>query len=415
MKKSNILLLIATLLATFAMMFALPPLVRKATISNDEYPFVYYSSQLNELCLIDYSNKETPMQDLSGKKYTTEEFDTLVPLLNYRQLMTNGLLPDSICGVSAEPRNLMINSVVMRYDPKDRNKPKTGLYAILESMPVRLGLKQPSDLFRIDNKIEFIDAQSNAVDVEKSEKFQKELLKCGYEFPTQWAVGDANTRKSYDEGYFCLDDKGDLFHMKMVNGRPFVKNTNITDSINIAFFLTHNPASKRFYGYFINDKGEFYILESDNEGGYKPLKLDIGTIDVDNEKVMIMGNILYWTVSVTSPSGRRYVALKSDDLTCVATHSIERGLNTWDCVSDYLMPFTLSFEADNSEMVYPRIDFAGWQSLIVSGALALLSLLYFKREPLNVQLYSLFLIVMSGIAGLIALMILPRFKLKNKK
>lgn len=415
MKKSNILLLIITLFATIAMMFALPPLVKKATITNDKYPFVYYSSQLNELCLIDYSDKQTPMQDLSGNKYTTKEFDKLVPLLNYRQLMADGLLPDSICGVSAEPRNLMINSVVMRYEPKEKNKPKSGVYALLEAMPQRVGLTQPTDFFRIDEQIEFIDAQSNSINTEKSEKFQKELLKRGYEFPSQWVVGDANTRKPYDEGYFCLDNKGDLYHMKMINGRPFVKNTNVSDSIDVLYFSTYNPASKRFYGYIISQEGDFYVLESNEMGGYKPIKLDIGKIDPENETVVIMGNILYWTVTITSDNGRRYTALKSDDLTSIATHSIEREKNLWDYASNYLMPFTLTFEAENSELIYPRVSFAGAQSFIVSGVLALLSLLLFRREPLKVRLYSLLLIAISGVAGLIALAILPRFKFKIKK
>ncbi len=413
MKRSNILLSVVTLLATLAMMFALPPLVRKATISNDKYPFVYYSSQLNELCLIDYSNKSTPMEDLLGRKYTTKEFDSLVPLLNYRQLMADGLLPDSICGVSAEPRNLMINSVVMRYEPKDQNRPKSGLYALLESMPVRVGLTQPSDMFRIADKIEFLDAQTNRVDEGKSAKFQRELQKRGYEFPTQWVVGDANTRKPYDEGYFCLDSKGDLYHMKMVNGRPFVKNTNISESVDVAYFASYNPSSRRFYGYMISQQGEFYALESDEAGGYKASKLDIGTIDPHNEKVIVMGNILYWTVSVTSDAGRRYVALRSDDLTSIATHSIDRELNAWDYVSGYLMPFTLSFSADNSEMIYPRFRFAGVQSFILSCLLALLSLVIFRQKPLKVRIYSLLLIAISGVAGLIALVILPSFKFKH--
>ncbi|MFR9651192.1 MAG: DUF4857 domain-containing protein [Rikenellaceae bacterium] len=411
MKKTNRLLLIITLLATFAVMLALPPLVRKATVSNDNYPFVYYSSQLNELCLIDYSNKETPMEDLSGRKYTTKEFDSLIPLLNYRQLMKDGLLPDSICGVSAEPRNLMINSVVIRYNPVDKDRPKVGLYSLLESMPTRVGLTTPPDLFRIADRIEFLDAESNSINYEKSDRFQQELLKRGYEFPTQWAVGDANTRKPYDEGYFCLDAKGDLYHLKMVNGRPFVKNTKISESIDIAYFATYNPASKRFYGYMISDQGEFYLLASDDMGGYTPMKLDIGTIDMERDRVLLMGNILYWTLSISNSEGRQYVALNADDLQQVATHYIAKELNAWDYVSIYLMPFTLTFEADNSEMVYPRFTFAGVNSFFVSILLALLSLLYiFRGEPLAIRLYSFALVAVSGIAGLIALIILPKFK-----
>ncbi|MFI3262003.1 MAG: DUF4857 domain-containing protein [Rikenellaceae bacterium] len=410
MKKPNRLLFIVILLTTFAMMFVLPPLVRKATVSNDKYPFVYYSSQLKELCLIDYSNKETPMESVSGQKYSTTEFDSLVPLLNYRQLMSDGRLPDSICGVSAEPRNLMLNSVVLRYEPKEMLKPTTGIYAMLETMPTRVGLKQPTDLFRIHDKIEFIDAATNTIDYKKSELFQKEMLKRGYQFPTQLAKGDANTRKSYDEGYFCLDAKGDLYHVKMVNGRPFVKNTEASKEIDIAYFATYNPASKRFYGYMLSKQGEMFILESDEQGGYRTLKLDIGIVDIENEKVQIMGNILYWTISITNNNERRFVALRSDDLSSVASYTIDREQNAWDAISKYVLPFSLSFEDENSEYIYPRISFAGVGALCVSIFLALLSLFIWRREQLKTRIFSALLIAISGVAGLIAVAILPKFK-----
>ncbi|MFI3267216.1 MAG: DUF4857 domain-containing protein [Rikenellaceae bacterium] len=410
MKKTNKLLFVVILLTTFAAMFALPPLVRKATVSNDKYPFVYYSSQLEELCLIDYNNKETPMETVSGRKYSTPEFDTLLPLLNFRQLMSDGLLPDSICGVSAEPRNLMLNTVVFRYEPKQMQKPKTGIYALLESMPTRVGLKQPTDLFRIHDKIEFIDAATNIVDTEKSELFQKEMLKRGYQFPTQWADGDANTRKSYDEGYFCLDAKGELYHVKMVNGRPFVKNTEASKEIDIAYFSIQNPASKRFYGYILSKQGEMFILESDEQGGYETLKLDIDIIDIENEKVQVMGNILYWTVSITGDDSRKLFALKSSDLSSVASHTLNREKNTWDSISKYILPFSLSFEAENSEYIYPRISFAGMGALYVSLVLALLSLFIWRREPLKVRLFSALIIAISGVAGLIAIAALPKFR-----
>ncbi len=408
MKKPNRLLTIITLLTTLVVMYALPPLVRHATISNDKFPFVYYSSQLEELCLIDYSNKQSPMSSISGQKYTTAEFDTLLPLLNFRQLMSDGLLPDSICGVSAEPRNLMINSVTFRYEPKQMSRPKSGLYAMLETMPTRVGLKQPTDLFRIGQKIEFIDAQSNSVDQAKSEKFQREMIKRGYSFPTQWAVGDANTRKSYDEGYFCLDNEGQLFHIKMVNSRPFVKNTLASEEIEIAHFATYNPASKRFYGYFIGEQGDFYILESDEMGGYKALRLDIGTIDPAREKVQVMGNILYWTITISSHEGRRYYALRADDLSCVASHSIAREMGAWDHISKYLMPFRLEFKSEHSEFISPRFIFAGMGAIYVSLCLALLSFFIFKPSSKMARIFTTILISISGIAGVIAVAILPK-------
>lgn len=356
------------------------------------------------------------MEDMSGRRYSTAEFDTLMPLLNFRQLMKDGMLPDSICGVSAEPRNLMLNSVVFRYNPTQKLRPTAGLYGMLETMPTRVGLTQPTDMFRIADRIEFIDAQSNAVDQDKSARFQRELEKRGFEFPAQWAVGDASTRKSYDEGYFTLDNNGDLFHIKMVNGRPFVKNTQISGAVDgVALFAPYYPSNKRFYGYVVADGGEMFMLGSDDAGGYVTTKLDIGTIDMEREQVVVMGNILYWTISVQSDSHRRYYALKSDDLTAIATHRIDKRQNLWDSVSSYLMPFTIAFKANNSEYIYPRVAYAGWKALVVSFILALLVVFVLcSKESIEVRLFKFVLVALSGIAGLIAIAILPKFVVRPK-
>ncbi|MFI3332753.1 MAG: DUF4857 domain-containing protein [Rikenellaceae bacterium] len=411
MKHPNRLLVVITLLTTIVLLFSLPQLVRKVTISKDDYPFVYYSSKLREIAIIDYSDKQYPMQDLEGKKYSTAQFDTLLPLLNYRQLMSDGIMPDSIEGFEVTPRILAINSVVFRYNPRDYATPKVGIYALLECMPTRVGLTAPTDFFRIDDRIEFIDAATNRVDSEKSEKFQKAMLKQGYEFPTQWVRGDANTRKSYDEGYFCLDNKGDLYHLKMVNGRPFVRNTMAADSIEVAQFINYLPASKRFYGVIVSKEGLFYLLESDDMGGYVTRQLDIDPIDIDRDQMLVMGNLLYWNIAVTNSEGRLYYTLAADDLQRVATHSILREANLWDRVSQWLFPIQIEFERGESAYIYGRLNVSGYPAWILSILLSVVcGLVIYRRENIGVRLFITLLIAVSGLAGYIAVAMLPRFR-----
>jgi hypothetical protein len=99
MKHKTLLSLFVLFLATVIGLWGLPFLVKKATYAPDKYPFVYYSSGLKTIALIDYRNKEFPMTDLAGNQYNTTESDTLMPLLNYRQLMSDGRLPEKIEGI----------------------------------------------------------------------------------------------------------------------------------------------------------------------------------------------------------------------------------------------------------------------------------------------------------------------------
>ncbi len=351
------------------------------------------------------------MSNLEGRKYSTHEFDSLMPLLNYRQLNSDGRMPETIEGIEVNPRILAMNSVVFRYNPRDYYSPKIDMYSLLESMPTRVGLKASEDYFRIKDKLEFIDAKSNTINYEKSERFAKALAKQGYSFPTQWVRGDGNTRKSYDEGYFCLDSKGELFHMKMVNDTPFIRNTHAADSINIAHYINYLPASRRFYGIEVSQEGGFYLLESNDRGGYLTRRLDIGEFDIERDQLMVMGNLLYWNVVITNAQGRQYYTLRSDDLSCIARHSIDREENLWDKLSKFILPFQLSFSDDKSDYIYPRITFSHYYSLILSAILALMAGLFiFKTDKPRVRLFISALVLVSGIAGLIATLILPKFR-----
>ncbi|MDR1624562.1 MAG: DUF4857 domain-containing protein [Tannerellaceae bacterium] len=413
MKSKKIIYIQILLFVTFIGMCAIPSLCKKITYSPDDYPFVYYSSILKELCYIDFHDKETPMRDGAGNLYTTAQYDSLMPLFNFRQLMVDGRLPDSIDGHEITPPILMSKSIIYRYSPAKFKTPDVGLYMMYESMPKRVGLELPDDVFRMKDKIEFIDNASNTINTQKSQTFQQALDKAGYSFPTQWVSGNMNPHKRYDEGYFCLDDSRQLFHVKMVNGRPFVRNTHIGDSITIEGFTVYEAADKRFYGFLFDKMGSAYIIESD-EGKYKALKLDIPPINLENDEMMIMGNLLYWTVSVTSKKGKDIYALKSGTLECLQKIAIERTPGKWDNVSAWLFPAYLTFEHNNSDFIYPRLTVTGYKAFAVNLALALLFSLVISN-PGKKRLFNFLFVLLTGITGLIALLILPDFSTKKIK
>lgn len=409
MKKIYYLIL---LFFTLIGLWIIPALVKKMTYSPDSYPFAYYSSLMEEFGFFDYTNKKMPMYDLQGNQYTAAEADSLLPLMSYRQLMSDGKLPDSLGGYELTPQLIRSKSVTYRYNPRSLQTPTVPLYFLFESMPKRVGLEMPEDVFRLSDKIEFIDDASNEINQEKSRMFQQELEKRNFSFPAQWASGNPNTRKPYDEGYFCLDADGKFFHMKQVNGRPFIRDTRISETIDIAYFFLLEVSDKRFYGFLFDKTGNIYIVES-NEGKYHPVKLDIDPIDMQKDQVVIMGNLLYWTVSVTTPEGRDYYALRTSDLQQVSKHSIAREVNNWDKAVSLLFPFYLTFDSPYSDYLVPVIHFTGWMGLVFNLILAGLVLVISRRNRQEPIFNSLF-VFLTGLAGFIALLLLPKLlKLNN--
>ena len=409
MKKSIYILLL--ILTTLAGMCILPALTKKITYTPNDYPFVYYSEILKDLCFVDYKNKQTPLTDGEGKTYTTAEFDSVMPLLNFRQRMVDGTLPDSIDGQEITPPIVMSRSVVYKFTPAKFNTPDLGLYILFESMPKRVGLELPNDVFRMTDKIEFVDNLSNTLDTKKSELFQKELDKKGFQFPAQWVSGNMNPRKKYDEGYFVLDNNAQLFHLKMVNDRPYVSNTTIGDSIDIENFSMYESGDKRFYGFLYSKQGDIYIIGYD-EGKYNMQKLDITPIDLENDEILIMGNLLYWTVTVTKADKQEIYALDTKTLTRVQNVEIPRTIGKWDTVSKWMYPAYITVSHPNTDYIYPKVTFTGYYAFIINLILGAVFAIVLPN-PRKKRILQFIYIAITGIPGLIALLLLPNFSTKK--
>lgn len=407
MKHKNSIYYILLAVTTLLMMWLLPVLVKKITYKPDSYDFVYYSSLLEDLCLIRYSDKENPVRDTKGNTYTTARADSILPLLYYRQLMSDGTLPDSIKGHEINPRIIRSKSFSFRYAPQEMQSPRKDLYILLESMPKRVGLTMPDDVFRIKSRIEFIDTGTNSVDAEKSGKFQKELEKKGYAFPTRWAAGNPNTKKAYDEGYFCLDANGQLFHLKMVNGRPYIRNTGIGDTIDIAWFSTLEVADKRFYGFLFSKQGEVFIVQ--NEGGdYSTLPLDIRPVDLRKDQVIIMGNLLYWTVSVITPEGKQCYGLHNETLKSAGEHFLPREPGKWDKVSRWSFPLYITPGDRHTNFLTPVLHFTGLNGFVMNFILAIFVGVMSKTG--RKRAFNIIYVLLTGVAGWVSLWILPGAK-----
>ena len=256
---------------------------------------------------------------------------------------------------------------------------------------------------------------TNKVNREKSDLFNAELLKRGYSFRAQWAEGILTIRKPYDEGYFTLDAEGKLFHLKMVNGRPFVRDTGVGEQIDVAHFSMLSVSDKRFYGFVYDTGGSVYILEAP---GYNLLKLDMPPLDMGRDNMMILANMFFWTVTVTSPEGRHTYALHNDNLERADETFTAADKDAWDSVSKWLFPAYLTVTDSASKYVKPRLHFTAPNALAVNLLLALVWLIIAGRRGKAYRTTtpgiitrasaaeSLYILI-TGVAGLIALVIIP--------
>jgi hypothetical protein len=409
MRYKTLYTVILLVVATLTLSWGVAVIVREATATAPRYPFVYYSSLLQRFLIREMSVDNKPTyKDTDGNRYTREQYDSLTPLLNFRQLMLTNSLPDSLFGIALEPPVLRTKTVLWRYNPIYIHQPAIPLYIMYESMSGRTNLESPDDVFRFADRLEFIDKFTNTVNAEKSARFQARLARAGFTFPARHVWGNLSPRKPYDEGYFALDSAGRLFHVKMVNGRPYVRNTGAGDTLDIAFFDILEVADRSIYGFVVTRSGDLYTLNTD---GYSLTRLDIPPIDIHSHSVMLLGNLLYWIVGVSTPdSNTSYVldaaTLQQHDTPC----TIAAQPNKWHTAAAWLFPVHVGFSNKHSEFVVPQLKVNFGVSLVISHLMFFAYLFTVgrrgaKRKPL-LRLANACVIILFGIPGLIASLII---------
>ncbi|QZT38747.1 DUF4857 domain-containing protein [Halosquirtibacter xylanolyticus] len=394
-----LLIIITTVILSWAMPYSYH-LIYDVAPSN---VFTYYSSVDHAFCKINFDEKEERLIRMNvntKKEYTQMEFDSILPLFFCRQLLADGRMPETIDGYAITPDVINEKTFNYNYSPKDKNRPHIPLYTLFESISGRVRLEMPGDMFRITDKIEFLRPSSKDVDRTKSDKFQKALEAKGFCFPATQLAGNPNPRKPYEEGYLILDQQNQLFHLKMVNGKPFVKQITIPDGLSPQFIETQEPADRSFYAFVFGSDGEVFTLTTDN---YSFQRLPIPPFDLETNQLSIMANPLYWNVSVISRKGRENWAISTQDYSIVDKY-IEKSAPNKAHFTQYVFPFSVDFTSPYSSFIRPVIYFGSYWVALGNIALALLMLFIFRGRKKENVLWTL----LTGIYGFIATLLFNR-------
>lgn len=394
--KTGIVLTAALLLA-----WLLPWCYTFVFASPSRTPFTLYSGITHGFASVGYNEQgKFEGRDFSGNTYTDREFDSILPIFYCRQLAAEGRFPTRIEGVELDVREAERSKFMFRSTPRELNRRRPQIYQLLESMPARVDLEAPSDVFRItDHGIEFVDMETNTIDRQKSDAFSRAMKRKGFEFPARVVAGNASTRKEYDNGYLLVDDASRVFHLKQVRGRPFVRRTDIPAGLGIGHMFVAEFRDRRLLGLLVDKDHRLHVLETD----YSLHALPVGPVDPRRESLTIVGDLFYWTVQIGNAGSERLIAVNARDYTRVDEHVFEPMAGAWQRRFGYLFPFSLSFTSSTDGYVEPRLgDFslsALWLGLALGIGYALLC-----RRPLGGRWWRAAGIVVLGLYLLIPLL-----------
>lgn len=371
-------------------------------------PFMLYSEI--EQCFVRTRVQEQELirENLNGKRYSEQEFDSILPCFYVRQLALDKRLPDTILGKRVSQKSIRAGNFIFRYSPVRLNTHPPKAYQLLESASGRVNLSPAEDLFVFRGaKILFIDAASQKLNLQKSALFQHVFEREKVAFPLQAVVGDGNARKEYEPGYLLLDAEGELFHMKLVHGKAFlvhISTKELPAPIIGADLCGFTDRSKLAYIY--TEDGALYLLKLP---GYKMQRVDLPKIDYARDEWMAIGNLFYTTYRIGQGDRLQIVAVHTDTGERVDTYTETYSPSFAERLEAYLFPFSLRFLSQDSTLIYPRFHWGSPWALCVN--IIFLAIFVAMRRPSLRQrstwLQSI-IIALSGVYGFICLLLYAR-------
>lgn len=402
-KLSRLLMLLLVILVASV---SLPHYYRLSFGDRVVNPLIYYSPIIDDFLIFKNVKSKFRWKDTQGTKYSRKEVDVLLPLVNYRILLTNGQMPDSVRGVKINIDTVRLNNLFMKLRPKGIDAPGIKMFPLFESKPLRLKLFMPSNYMCITQKMEFIEAETNTINTSLTENFTSALQEQGFTFPAVKYFGNPSTRKAFDEGYFVVDADGKFFHIKKIRGEPYCRNISLPGGFAVRHMIVYENFLKEFYGIVINEKNEIFLLLYE---GYKLQKLPIENYNAPEDQLIFRGDLFYRQVTIIKKRqifsfvmDRSYKSLAHYEQKIPAKYSEFAGT-----MYNYLFPFTLSFSTSTSFFV--DFYFSAYSLVALYFNFILMLILFsFKRYRSKTAIkkwYDFAIVLIVGIYGLIAVVI----------
>lgn len=356
MKTLGRILFIFTLIVL--LLWLLPWTYRFLTATSSNSPFILYSGIINDFAILDRTDGEASYSDLSGNRYTEAQFDSILPLFYCRQLMAEERLPDTLHGIAITPRSIQTGNFIFRMTPLTVNARTVPLYPLLESMSGRVDLEMPDDVFRMNGRMEFIDMASNSIKEGKSRLFTDMLMKKGFIFPARLVAGNPTVKKDYDEGYLIVDHRGQLFHVKQVKSRPYVRPIEVPTGVDIAHVFVTEFRDRRSLAFLTDSEQRFWVLRT---GTYEFVQVDIPPFDPKTMSLTIIGNMFDWTLIVDNGYKKAFYAVSASD--CKSLGTMERAATAPSPareIGKYVFPVRIEFSSTLNKDIFPKLTLGKW-------------------------------------------------------
>ncbi len=322
------------------LLWVLPWLYQLISLKGYSSPFTLYSCTVHDFTALKRDGgKDLRFEDRNGTIHGEEAQPTFYASV----LASKGTLPDTLEGRCVTLEEIERNSVIATSDPKDVNRTNAPVHLLMESVPVRLELQDPEEaLVSRKDGIYIYKLADNTLQQGKTDSLNRALRDLGFLFPARLFAGNPSHRKEYDEGWLVTDARDRVFQIKQTAGVVSVRPFPETEGIGVNFVMITEFENRATLAYLTGKDGFLRILRPDG----KVIRTEV-PFDARQEDLLVVGDLFYYTVKVSTRDGERFYALRTEDFSLVDT--LER---------EYPKSFSLPgirFTSQDDSWVRPRL------------------------------------------------------------
>lgn len=383
-------------------------------------PTVFYSCVEKRFLFYRFGGQGQALQyvDAEGKNYTRDEFETLLPMDNYLQLLRDGKLPKSINDTPISPEAIRRARVTYKIKPILLDSPIIPLTPLLEADNGRVKLEVPEDFMRLGKSIEFINAATNIVDREKSDRFAKALASAGFVFPATQVYGNPTTMKAHDEGYFVVDSKNTTFQLRQVRGEPEIRriadvaqDKAAWESIKPRFILVQEQESREIRSLLVDQSNHVYFVTGTD---YRLVPVPLTRYNPSTMNLVVRGDLLNYLVTVSGENQFESIVLdRKYQLVDRYSEPLPRRDDTLaGRIAKTIFPFIVDFDNESAGFFGFFPEFGNRSALALNFVLALgvVGILTVRKQLEKERTLDLLFVAVGGIYGLILMGVLPKTK-----
>lgn len=392
----------------------LPEYAAKMFPKDYESVYLSYSAEQDRFILEHFRSGKRSFTDVDDHPLTEDEVRTALPFSYLNYLNRTNQLPTHVAGWPLDTRAVGHASARMRYHPFSLDNADHRLYTLLESVrDVEGRFLTPPDMFRMNQRMEFIDMATNQVDEAKTALFSNALADAGFVHPASMVADSPSTLKDYDNGTLLADAQRRVFHVWQINGQPKVTRTDAVVPDDVQLLRVLEQPRREYHGLYVQPGG--VTLLDWSQYAKTPIPLQ----DFQSGRDFLGGDAdpLNWHFSHASDKASQRTALVTDpQLQPVRRYVWHEGAEDQQkrsrqaAVMGFLFPFQVHFsvrEHDQRGLYFSRAETLSWVALL--GVLTAL-LAYtgwhqwrWRRLPNGLDLL---LIAATGWLGAIALAVL---------